>query len=60
MSEKVGRKIQIGILFDTVTLSIHCGSEYEAEVFYDDLIERMKAGEGFSIAVPAPHKEGVK
>jgi len=51
MSDSVSRKIVIGVLFDTVTIEVICGDEYEAQVLYDDLVERMKSGEGISLSI---------
>ena len=36
---------------DAVAIIIRAKSKYEAEVLYDDLIERMKSGEGVSVAL---------
>ena len=47
----VGKKTVIGVRFDIVSIEIHCGDEYEAQVLYDDLIERSRSGEGFSLGV---------
>lgn len=47
VSDIVGRKLTISIMFDVVKVEITCGDEYEATVLYDDLIERMRSGEGF-------------
>lgn len=45
----VGRKVAISVLFDVVKVEIICTDGYEAQVLYDDLIERMKSGDGFSL-----------
>jgi hypothetical protein len=48
----VGKKMQLSVLFDTVTIDIIFNSEYEAQVFYDDIAERALSGDGFSLTVP--------
>jgi hypothetical protein len=65
MTAKPVRKLALSVLFDTVTIEVICGDDYEAQVLYDDLVERMQAGEGItlsvesgSIANPAPPEEG--
>ena len=50
-TDLVGKKVAISIKFDVVSIEIICGDEYFAEVLYDDLIERMRSGEGISLGV---------
>lgn len=53
----VGRKLAVSVLFDTVSIEVICGDEYEAQVLYDDIIERMQSGEGISLGVvPKPEE----
>jgi hypothetical protein len=52
-ADTVGKKLAISIMFNTVSVEIICDDSYEAEVLYDDLIERAKLGEGFSLSVLA-------
>jgi hypothetical protein len=40
-------KTEVEVIFDVVSIKIHCGDDYTAQVVYDDLIERMQSGEGF-------------
>jgi hypothetical protein len=54
----VGKKLAISVMFDVVGVEIHCGDEYEAQVLYDDLIERMRSGEGFSLGAKPKEKSG--
>jgi hypothetical protein len=44
-SVKVGKKIEVSVQFDTVSVEIVCASGYEAQVFYDDISERLLRGE---------------
>jgi hypothetical protein len=61
MSEKlaVSRKVAVSMMFDTVRIDVVCGDGYEATVLYDDLVDRLKAGEGITIALdqgPSPQE----
>lgn len=50
----VGKQIEISVLFDVVSINIHCGDDYEAQVFYDDIVARVMAGETITIAMAQP------
>jgi hypothetical protein len=52
--DKVGKKVAVSVRFDTVTLEVICGDEYEAQVLYDDLVERLRSGEGISLSLGQP------
>jgi hypothetical protein len=58
MSAKIqklgGKKLALSVLFDTVAIEIICGDDYEAQVLYDDLVERMQKGEGITVSVEQP------
>jgi hypothetical protein len=56
-ADKVGKKIAVSVMFDTVKVEIICGDDYEAQVLYDDLIERLRSGEGISLSVLSPKVE---
>jgi len=45
------KKIAISVMFDIVKIEIAVGDDYEAQVLYDDLIERMQSGEGISLGM---------
>lgn len=47
------RTISVDVLMDTVTLKLHCGDEYEAQVLFDDLVERLQSGQGITLSVNA-------
>jgi hypothetical protein len=51
MVDLVGKRLSIGVIFDTVTVQIICGSDYEAQVLHDDIMERIRSGEGVAIAL---------
>jgi hypothetical protein len=38
-------------MFDIVKIEVICGDNYEAQVLYDDICDRMKAGEGITLAL---------
>jgi hypothetical protein len=42
-------KIQLSVLFNTVRIELVCAGDYDAQVLFDDLIERLKSGERLSI-----------
>lgn len=46
----VGKKLAISVLFNTVSVEIICADGYEAQVLYDDLVERMQSGEGICLS----------
>ena len=50
-TDLVGKKVAISVMFDVVKVEVICGDEYLAQVLYDDLIERMRSGEGISLGV---------
>jgi hypothetical protein len=52
-----GRQLAISIMFDVVKLEIICGDDYEASVLYDDLLERLRAGEDISISLSQDKRE---
>ena len=45
------KKLAVSVLFDVVTLEIICGDDYEAQVLFDDLIDRLRKGEGIMLGV---------
>jgi hypothetical protein len=47
---KVGKKLAITVCVDTVSIQVICGDEYEAQVLYDDLTERLQSGEGITLS----------
>ena len=51
-----GKKLAISVLFDTVKLEIICGDAYEAQVLYDDLLDRLRAGEDISVGLSQPEE----
>lgn len=42
-------KLAVSIVLDTVSIELICGDEYAANVLYDDIIDRLKAGEGLTL-----------
>ena len=58
-SAKAGKQMAVSVRRDTVVIEIICaGDKYEAQVLYDDIIERMRSGEGVTIGVQGKSIEG--
>jgi hypothetical protein len=38
-------------MFDIVKIEVICGDDYEAQVLYEDICDRMKDGEGITLAL---------
>jgi hypothetical protein len=49
-----GKKIMVTKKFDIVSIEIHCGDEYEAAVLFDDVLNRIRSGEGVFIGNSSP------
>lgn len=47
----IKKQMEIAVLFDVVEIKIHCGDDYEAQVMYDDIVERMQSGQGITLGV---------
>lgn len=47
----VENNTQVSVLFDTVNIKIVCGDDYEAQVLFDDIVERINSGQGVCITV---------
>ena len=61
MAEAIGKGLLVGIGIDArVTIEVVCNSDYEAEVLYEDIIDRLRRGEAisFSVAAQEPAKVG--
>lgn len=39
-----GKKMDVGVLFDSVTITIRCSDDYEAQVVFDHIVDTIKAG----------------
>ncbi len=50
-TDPVGKKVAVSVLFDTVTVAIICGDDYLAQVLYDDLIDRLRSGQGITLSL---------
>lgn len=49
-TDRIGNSILLGVMFDTVEIKIVCDSDYGAQVLYDDLVDRLQAGQGIILA----------
>lgn len=54
----VSQKIAVSVQMDTVHIELICGDLYAAQVLYDDLIDRLRAGEGITLSVATKPKTG--
>lgn len=52
-TDKVSKKIGVSVKFDTVSIELVCGDAYLANVLYDDILERLKSGQGITLSVDA-------
>jgi hypothetical protein len=46
------KKTCVSVLLDTVNIEIVCGDGYEAQVLFEDLVERLQRGKTISITCP--------
>jgi hypothetical protein len=46
-----GKKMAVSVLFDVVKLEIICGDDYEAQVLFEDLIDRLRDGQDIQLSV---------
>ena len=44
------KKLGVSVLFDVVKIEIICGDDYEAQVTYDDILDRLRRGEGLKLS----------
>lgn len=38
------KRIEVSVMFDVVSIQIHCDCDYAAQVVFDDVAETIKAG----------------
>jgi hypothetical protein len=51
VAQKISQKVAISVQFDMVTIELICGDAYAAQVLYDDLIDRLRCGEGITLSM---------
>lgn len=51
------RGLRISVMFNDVTITIGADSAYEAQVLFEDIVDRLKKGETISLEASA-YKEG--
>ncbi len=49
-------KVAITVLFDVVRIELHFGDEYLAQVAHEDIVDRIRAGEGIHISIDNPRE----
>ena len=47
----IGKKMVISVLFDTVSVKLICCDDYEAQVVYDDISQRLLSGEEITFGI---------
>jgi hypothetical protein len=47
---KIGDTIHVSVVFNLVRIEIECADEYQAQVAYDDIVQRMENGGQLSIS----------
>jgi hypothetical protein len=55
-TDTIGKKVAVSVLFDTVSINVICGDDYLAQVLYDDLIERLRKGDGITLSLSQRRK----
>ena len=53
MSERdtlVGNSVHVSVVFNVVRIEVECDDEYQAQVLYDDIVERMQNGGQLAIS----------
>lgn len=48
-SQLIGKMVEISVMFDVVSINVHCNSDYEAQIFFDDITERLNKGDHITI-----------
>ena len=47
----VAKWVVVEVIFDVVTIQLHCGDEYAAHVLHDDICDKLKSGEKIALAM---------
>ena len=55
-SETIGKKVAVSVMFDVVTIEVICGDDYLAQVFFDDITDRLRKGEGVTLLLGQKQK----
>ena len=50
------QNLRVSVLFTDVTITLSTRSSYEAQVLYEDIVERLQSGETIGIESTAPKK----
>ena len=50
------QNISVSVFLNTVKIEIECGGDYEAQVLFEDLIERLQDGQEISITPTRPDR----
>lgn len=44
-------KVALSVMCDVVHVELLCGDQYAAQVLYDDMVARLKDGEGLTLSL---------
>jgi hypothetical protein len=50
----ITKKLAISVMMGTVSLELICDDAYEANVLFDDIIDRLRANEGLELRLQQP------
>lgn len=50
----ITKKLAVSVLFNTVEISLICADAYEAQVTFDDIVDRLRRGEGLTLSLSQP------
>lgn len=50
-SPLIGKTVEISVMLDVISINVHCNSDYEAQVFFDDITERLDKGDHITIEI---------
>ena len=53
-------KVAVSVRFDTVSIELICGDPYDAQTLYDEVIERLRCGEGLTLGMEQPTPEAAR
>ncbi|ANW00651.1 hypothetical protein [Bradyrhizobium icense] len=53
-ADLVAKRVVIEVAFDMVTIQLHCGDEYAAQVLHEDICDRLRSGKPVSLSMALP------
>jgi len=46
----VAQRVVVEVVFDMVTIQLHCGDEYAARILHEDICDRLKSGKKIALS----------